>query len=141
MKEAIEILERKNVKPTANRILVIKALLHSEHPVGLVDLETEIGTMDRSSIFRALNVFLAHDIVHGIEDGSGSLKYELCHGENNCSISDMHVHFYCEGCHTTYCFESTPIPEVNVPDGFSPHSINYMIKGLCAKCSSKASYR
>ena len=35
----------------------------------------------------------------------------------------------------TYCFESERIPLVNIPEGFYPHAINYMIKGICPKCS------
>ena len=26
-------------------------------------------------------------------------------------------------------------PLVNIPEGFYPHAINYMIKGICPKCS------
>lgn len=135
MKRSVEILERKKVRPTANRILVLEALLDTAHPVSLMELDEIIQTMDKSSVFRVLNVFLEADVVHGIEDGSGSLKYEVCQGEDHCSISDMHVHFYCESCQRTFCFESTGIPQVRIPDGFHPRSFNYMIKGVCPKCS------
>ena len=33
------------------------------------------------------------------------------------------------------CFESDCIPQVNIPEGFYPHAINYIIKGICPKCS------
>ena len=33
------------------------------------------------------------------------------------------------------CFESERVPLVNIPEGFYPHAINYMIKGICPKCS------
>ncbi len=74
MKRSVEILERKKVRPTANRILVLEALLDTAHPVSLMELDDIIQTMDKSSVFRVLNVFLEADVVHGIEDGSGSLK-------------------------------------------------------------------
>ena len=77
-KEILEKLERKGVKPTANRILVLKALLSNSTPVSLSDLEDFIVTMDKSSIFRVLTLFLEHNVVHAMEDGSGSLKYEVC---------------------------------------------------------------
>mgnify|MGYP000004823637 FL=1 len=69
-------LEKKGVKPTAVRILVLKAMLESPCALSLIELETLLGTVDRSTIFRTLNHFLAHHVVHDIEDGSGSLKYE-----------------------------------------------------------------
>lgn len=136
MKEAEEILERKGVRATANRIIVLDALMKEHHPVSLIQLEETIDTMDRSSIFRALTLFLENDIVHGIEDGSGSLKYEACHAAEHCSVSDMHVHFYCESCHETSCFEHTPIPPVALPSGYLIRSINYMVKGICPRCAS-----
>ncbi len=141
MKDAAEIMERKGVKPTSNRILVLNALLQAAHPVSLSELDAIIQTMDRSSIFRALGVFLGADIVHGIEDGSGSLKYEVCHAGEHCSIADMHVHFHCEECRTTFCFESLPVPGVSLPAGFAAHSVNYMVKGLCPKCGRRKSTR
>lgn len=131
-----DILTRKEVKPTSNRILVMRELIKALHPVSLADLEISLGfSMDKASIFRVLELFSEKDIVHVIEDGSRSLKYELCHSGTHHTISDQHVHFYCERCKETYCFEDVSVPLVNIPEGFSPHAINYMIKGICPKCS------
>ena len=134
MKEATEALQHKGIKPTPNRILVLKALMEARYPMSLNELEQTIGTMDRSSIFRVLTLFYQSDVVHGIEDGSGSMKYEFCHSDTHCSIDDMHPHFYCERCHRTYCLDDSPIPRVNLPEGFIAHSANYIIKGLCPDC-------
>lgn len=70
-------LERKGVKPTANRILVLKALKAADRPLSLTGLEKELWTMDKSSIFRVLTLFLEHDIVHAFEDGRGILTQSL----------------------------------------------------------------
>lgn len=129
------ILDGKGVKPTSNRILVLKELMNTTHPVSLADLEALLGfSMDKASIFRVLELFSEKDVVHVIEDGSRSLKYELCHSGGLHKISDQHVHFYCVECKKTYCFENISVPLVNIPDGFSQSSINYMIKGICPKC-------
>lgn len=131
-----DILTRKEVKPTSNRILVMRELNKASHPVSLADLEVLLGfSMDKSSIFRVLELFSEKDIIHVIEDGSRSLKYELCHSGTHHTIADQHVHFYCERCKETYCFEDVSVPLVNIPEGFSPHAINYMVKGICPKCS------
>lgn len=129
-------LSIKNIKPTANRVLVMKELMKASHPVNLADLEASLEyTMDKASIFRVLELFAEKDVVHVIEDGSRSLKYELCHSGDKHSIADQHAHFYCEHCKETYCIESAKVPMIDIPDGFIPHSINYMIKGICPKCS------
>ena len=131
-----DILTRKEVKPTSNRILVMRELIKASHPVSLADLEISLGfSMDKARIFRVLELFSEKDIIHVIEDGSRSLKYELCHSGTHHTIADQHVHFYCERCKETYCFEDVSVPLVNIPEGFSPHTINYMIKGICPKCS------
>lgn len=133
------ILNCKGIKPTANRILVMKELIKSSHPVNLADLESSLDfTMDKASIFRVLELFAAKDVVHVIEDGSRSLKYELCQSGDKHSISDQHAHFHCECCKETFCFETAQVPMIEIPDGFKPHSINYLIKGVCPKCSSQS---
>lgn len=130
------ILTDRGIKPTANRILVMKELMKASHPVNLADLEVLLEfSMDKASIFRVLELFAEKDVVHVIEDGSRSLKYELCHSENKHSIADQHAHFYCEHCKETYCIEAARVPMIDIPDGFTPHSINYVIKGICPKCS------
>ena len=129
------ILEKKGVRPTANRILVLRAIHALGRPVSLGELTDIMETMDKSSIFRVLGLFVEHHIVHTIEDGSGVLKYEICDGEDECSLDDMHAHFYCEICHRTFCFKATKIPEIELPEGFSANAINYMVKGICPRCS------
>lgn len=130
------ILNEKGVKPTSNRILVLKEIIKASHPVSLADLEAMLEfSMDKASIFRVLELFSKKDIVHVIEDGSRSLKYELCQSSSNHSIYDQHVHFYCVNCKEIYCFNTVSVPLINMPDGFHPHSVNYMIKGICTKCN------
>ncbi|MCM1071198.1 MAG: transcriptional repressor [[Clostridium] fimetarium] len=134
--EIENILNGKGVKPTANRILVLKELMKASRPVNLADLEASLEfSMDKASIFRVLELFAEKDVVHVIEDGSRSLKYELCDNSKKHSIADQHAHFYCERCKETYCVKTAKVPIIEIPDGFTPHSINYMIKGICPKCA------
>ncbi len=58
MTEILEKLDKKGVKPTANRILVLKELNNVDGPVSLSVLENRLLTMDKSSIFRVLTLFL-----------------------------------------------------------------------------------
>ena len=130
-------LEKKGVRATAVRLLVFRAMIEASEAVSLLDLENKLVTVDKSTIFRTLHLFLIHRVVHAIEDGSGSLKYEICSGEESCSIDDMHTHFYCEVCHRTFCFSSIHIPVIELRNGFHMNSINYMVKGICSECDKK----
>ena len=51
------------MRPTANRILVLRALRESAYPMSLADLENHLETLDKSSIFRVLTLLLEHDII------------------------------------------------------------------------------
>ncbi len=97
--ELIHKLESRKIKPTANRILVLRTLRHASHPMSIADLEDDLVTMDKSSIFRALTLFLEHDLVHSIEDGSGSLKYEVCLGEHERILQSDILHRQCACSH------------------------------------------
>lgn len=134
---AEKLLENGGIKPTANRLIVVRELLGSERPLSLIELETRLETLDRSSISRVLTLLLRHDVVHSFEDGRGVSKYEICHGETHCSIDDMHAHFYCERCERVFCFEDIAAPHINIPTSFEIRSVNYMLKGICPECGSK----
>ena len=126
----------RSIKPTPNRVLVVRELLRATHPISLGDLEELLGySMDKASIFRVLELLSEKEVTHVIEDGSRSLKYELCHSEGHHDASDQHPHFYCERCGTVYCLDDVTIPAIPLPAGYQVKSTNFMFKGVCPKCS------
>ena len=139
-KTCIRLLEAHGIKPTSNRILVVKALAAEEAPSSISDLERRLLSVDKSCVFRCLMVFREHHFVHSVEDGDGQVRYELCHRHGD-TDDDMHVHFYCRRCHRIFCMENTPVPGVDIPEGFEMESVNYMIKGLCPECARKKGQR
>ena len=135
--DVIEILESKGIKPTANRIIVMKTLHDIHRPMSLKALETKLLSMDKSSIFRVLSLFLEHDAVHAFEDGRGLINYELCEHKGQCEHKDSHIHFYCESCQRSFCLEDTHVPHINLPDGFKANSVSFVVKGVCSECRKK----
>lgn len=135
--DMISRLESKGIRPTANRILVMKTLMGEQNPQSLSNLERKMVSMDKSSIFRTLTLFLEHDVVHAFEDGRGVLCYELCEEKGACDHHDGHIHFYCESCQRSFCMEDIHIPSFELPEGFYPHSISFVIKGECPDCIKK----
>ena len=75
--QCICLLTAHDVKPTANRIVIAEALAAADCPMSVKELEYSILSIDKSNIFRTLMLFKAHHLVHVIEDGNGSVKYEL----------------------------------------------------------------
>lgn len=135
--ELENILTTNGIKITPNRILVLEALINSDHPVNLADMEVLLAPMDRASIFRVLELFADKEIVHVIEDGSRSIKYEVCKGEGHHHASDQHAHFYCEKCGATICLDDVHIPEMTLPKHLRVKSVNLMFKGICQNCEDK----
>lgn len=136
-------LELRGVKPTAMRLLILRELTESACAMSLGDLENRLVTVDKSTIFRTLTLFLDKHLVHSVDDGSGQAKYAVCEEDCRCnegchsSLADHHAHFFCEVCQRTHCLRHIPIPEVELPDGFHLHTANYVLKGICPECRKR----
>lgn len=135
--EITQHLISKGVKPTANRIIVLRALREANRPMSLKALEMKLLSMDKSSIFRVLSLFLEHEVVHSFEDGRGLLNYELCEHHGPCKHDENHIHFYCESCQRSFCLEDVHVPDVQLPEGFEAHAMSFVVKGVCAECKGK----
>lgn len=133
----VDILTKREIQPTAIRILVLQAMMQANRTVSLLDLENMLDTVDKSSIFRSITLFLSRHLVHSIDDGTGSLKYAVCGETCSCDVEDLHTHFHCEKCNKTFCLKNIPTPVVTMPKGFTLNSINYVLKGLCPDCAEK----
>lgn len=135
--QSVKLLKEHEVRPTANRILIVKNLAGAGHPVSMTDLEHRLHTIDKSVIFRTLTLFKQHHVVHAMEMGNGDTFYELCNSHDEELDDDIHVHFFCESCNQTFCLNDIPVPRVKLPEGFEPVALNYIVKGLCPKCARR----
>ena len=135
--EYLRKLELRGVKPTAIRLLILRTMMDMNRAMSQPDLEERLQTVDKSTIFRTVSLFLDRHLIHAIDDGSGTLKYAVCSDECTCSVSDQHVHFYCEGCHRAFCFRQQAVPVVQAPEGFVLRGVNYVLKGLCPACAAR----
>ena len=127
-------LQYRDVKPTAMRALVMEILLEQNAAISLKELESKFTVADKSTLFRTLKTFEKIKIIHSIEDGSGSVKYAVCHDSCDCNPSDLHVHFRCTKCEKTFCLNEIPVPQIKLPVGFDLESVNMVVKGICANC-------
>src|SRR5690606_4837322 len=135
--ETIEhLLESKNIRVTAMRLLIYKFLAQKETAVALSDIENAFEKADRTTLYRTIKTFEEKAIVHNIDDGTGIVKYALCEKGCNCEIeNDLHLHFYCNNCGTTVCLTEHKIPQIKVPKGYISEDVNLVVKGICDKCS------
>lgn len=129
-----KLLNEHGVKVTANRLLIARALQDAGRPLSMMELEARLETIDKSGIFRTLQLFREVHLVHVLGDTGDGARYELCHSHGDMD-DDLHVHFYCEKCHKTFCLEDVPVPAVGAPDGFIVHSSSHLLRGICPHCS------
>lgn len=138
------LLEQRDIKPTAMRILVLREMLNCDNAFSLQSLENRLDTVDKSTVYRCITLFLTHHLIHAIDDGSGSVKYAVCDSSCHCGeegehLDDLHAHFYCEKCGRTFCLSRINVPVVSLPGDFHVHDINYVLKGICPDCNAKKS--
>ncbi|MCD0476223.1 transcriptional repressor [Flavobacterium sp. EDS] len=138
MKDLEKKLLNRNIKPTAVRLLIFNTMTEFKKAFSLTDLETELETVNKSTIFRTLTLFHENLLIHTIDDGSGSMKYSICMESCMCTLGELHVHFNCNHCHNTYCLESISIPPIQLPEKFLLESVNFVMKGICENCSQKS---
>lgn len=130
-------LQHHDIKPTANRLMIFRAMWRGDEAVSMMQLERILQTIDKSTISRALNTFLLHGLIHAIDDGSGSVKYAVCGDIEVEDDDEEHTHFACVKCGRTFCLKQVHVPAVALPPGFTLQSVNYVLKGLCPECSLK----
>ena len=132
---AEETLRHHGIRPTPVRIKTLQALRHQTETFTLADVEGWMPDTDKSTIFRTLQIFSEHQLLHTIDDGSGCTKYCVCRCEDH--NHPGHLHFACTKCGKTYCIEDEAIPRVQLPAGFTTHEVEYIIKGICINCNNK----
>tara|TARA_R110001583_G_scaffold10417_12_gene47978 strand:- start:37542 stop:37955 length:414 start_codon:yes stop_codon:yes gene_type:complete len=133
-KEIDNKLNLRNIKPTAMRQLVLQVLTEQKTAISLPELEQKFEKVDKATLYRTLKTFQEHQLIHSIEDGSGSLRYALCEDFCTCEPEHLHVHFLCTKCGQTNCMKDMPIPNLDLPEGFSFESANFVVKGTCFNC-------
>ena len=70
-------MKEHGVRPTAVRSMLLKLFDRVPGPVPAQRIESELDTVDRSTISRTLTLFVQKGLLHVIDDGSGTPKYEV----------------------------------------------------------------
>ena len=132
-----EILKQKNIKITANRLLILKVFLEKEFALSLADIEAELPWADRATIFRTIKTFEQKALLHHIDDGGKAGKYALCSDTCEVSHHSIHPHFHCEHCGKTICLPVQDVPIPHLPENYKVLSYSLIINGLCDNCAAK----
>jgi len=134
--ELLSILKKNNLSVTDGRKQILSLFLKSPGALGHSDIEKNTdAAFDRVTVYRTLQTFVDKGIVHHIPTTDNSILYALC--KDNCEAGhhhDNHVHFICNNCNKTICLDDVIVPEVKLPNGFTPIHKEMVVNGICNDC-------
>ena len=121
---------------TDSRLQILGLFYNSEGALAHADIERQTGEkIDRVTIYRTLQSFEEKGLIHTIPTADNAVRYALC--KEHCAAGhhhDNHVHFLCEHCHKTICLDDVLVPDVKLPQGFTPLQSNMVVSGICDAC-------
>jgi Fur family ferric uptake transcriptional regulator len=131
-----EFMQRKGLKSTRQRDVILDAFLSMEHHSSTEDLYLQLRQRDPgigyATVYRTLKLFAEAGIAREIHFGDGQTRYEPARqGEH-------HDHLVCTGCGTVVEFENEAIErlqeEVAAIHGFRIATHRLELYGLCPAC-------
>jgi Fur family ferric uptake transcriptional regulator len=131
-----EILKKNHLSITDSRQKIMQLFLTANGALAHADIEKKAGeSFDRVTVYRTLQVFVEKGIIHLIPTRDNSIKYALCKDECEAGHHhDNHVHFICDECNKTICLDDVTVPQVKLPQGFTPQHAEMVVNGVCEEC-------
>jgi Fur family ferric uptake transcriptional regulator len=128
-----QLLKTAGYSVTRARVVVFESLLGHE-PLSMPQLVTKASTIDRASIYRAVELFERLGIVQRISTG---WKYKL---ELTDTFAAHHHHLTCTSCERTVAMNEDELERLIVAlsrrYGFVPTAHQIEIQGTCQQCQT-----
>ena len=138
MKSIEDILKTAGLNITEGRKNILELFVLGNGALAHADIEKNTAvSIDRVTVYRTLQTFVEHGIIHLIPTTDNTILYALC--KDNCSVGhhhDEHVHFVCISCNKTNCLEEITVPAIQLPKGFKPLQTAMIVKGICLHCKN-----
>lgn len=139
-KRAREILARKDLRVTRQRLLVLAALVDDPHDATAQKIHERLRAEGReiglATVYRTLGALSEADVVDTLSHLRGETCYRLC-GEEH------HHHLLCSECHRivelTNCGLEDWIDGVAAEHGFTASSHEIELVGVCSDCRIRQS--
>lgn len=96
------------------------------------------SSVDKASIYRALDSFERSGLIHKVPDKDNLLRYSLCQSECTPNAhSHDHAHLLCSKCNETYCLNDFEFPSIKKHKGFIIDNYQIILEGNCISCQKK----
>lgn len=136
-----KILKTHQLKATSGRIAVLELFLTSTKAISHSDIEENLlnQTVDRVTIYRILDCFVHHNIIHKVISEQSVQLFALSQHSNDETHSGQHAHLICNSCDSVECIDlplEIGTAQVIQKIGHSISSINITLHGLCSHCEN-----
>lgn len=133
--KAIEILNKHQLKRTSCREGIIGIVMEANSALSENEIRERLaGHYDRTTFYRSFKTLIEHKILHKIVVDNQLVKYALV---DEMKHHDAHAHFYCNECQEVKCIDNVPVQPIELPEGYSNHETEVLIKGTCAICKDQ----
>lgn len=132
--EAQDILKAHSLRRTSGRVRLLSFLLTATKPLSHSEIMTGLGVPrpDRVSVYRNLDTFVEHGIVHRAYVDDRTSLFETA---DRCGDTICHPHFVCRKCGSVRCLTGTTThPVQDAPKGYHIERVQVHLRGLCPKC-------
>lgn len=132
MKDIKKILEEKNIKPSHQRLVILKFLMDNKiHPTADKIYEGVIKTLptlSRTTIYNTIKLFQKNGILQAINLGDNELHYDI-------NVT-LHTHLKCRKCNDVFDIDILNPDLINKAEqqGHTIEETQVYFKGLCKKC-------
>jgi len=133
MEIVVERLQEHNIKPSVQRIAIMKYLMeHRTHPTVdeiYTSLSPTIPTLSKTTVYNTLKIL----------SEQGAAQTLTIDERNTCYDADTtpHAHFLCKRCGKIYdlsCDDAVKKVVDTDMDGHEVQEIHYYYKGICKQC-------
>ena len=126
----------KQIRNTNAKTEIMKLIENSSQALSHSYIQDKVGDLcNRVTIYRVLDRLEEEGKIHKIVNIDGVINYAKCNScESEKSHDHKHIHFNCEKCKSVICINNI-VPDITLPKDYVPKNYNFIISGLCPKCS------
>jgi Fur family peroxide stress response transcriptional regulator len=131
MEQAKKLLEKNGVKPSIQRIKILKCLMgNSKHFTAKDIYKTilkEIPTLSKTTVYNTVKLFADKGILQTIRVEEDETRYDI--------RAELHAHFRCKKCGNIYDLEKKiTITDMEEIEGHLIEEKSICYSGICKKC-------
>ena len=125
-----EILQQHGIRPSLTRVMIYDYLrTHRTHPTAdeiYSALSPNAPTLSKTTVYNTMKLLSSEGVIKTITIEEQQARFDAC--------TDVHGHFLCKDCGGVFDFD-TNLPEMQMPEGFTPSVTEIYCIGKCNKCS------